>query len=78
MHCMMSPEREDHDAIGVWKGRHDVLAEPRFEDFDSLAMAFAVFCGLVFADIPSQWLSPIQHMHLGCRAAVWSCGGHTI
>lgn len=65
MHCMVRPEREDHDAIGVLEGRHDVLAEPRFKDFDSLAVAFAVFCGLVFADTPSQWLFPIQHMRLG-------------
>lgn len=65
MHCMVRPEREDHDAIGVLEGRHDVLAEPRFKDSNSLAVAFAVFCGLVFADTPRQWLSPIQHMHLG-------------
>jgi hypothetical protein len=62
---MVRPEREDHDAIGVLEGRHDVLAEPRFKDFDSLAVAFAVFCGLIFADTPSQWLFPIQHMRLG-------------
>lgn len=54
MHCIMRSEGEDHDALGVLEGRHDVLAEPRLEDFNPLAVAFAVFFGLVFADSPSQ------------------------
>lgn len=81
MHCMMRPEREDHDAIGAPDCRHGVLGEPRFEDFNALAVALVVVCGLVFADAPSHGKSTIQHMHhgllpvlsdelLGCRAVV--------
>jgi hypothetical protein len=65
MHCMMRPERDDHDAIGALEGRHDVLGEPRCKDFNSLAVTFAVLIRHIFADTPSQWLFPVQHMHLG-------------
>lgn len=64
----MRPEGEHHDAIGALEGRHDVLAEPRLEDSNALAGAFAVFCGLVFADAPGKWQPTIQHMHLWLTA----------